>query len=66
MEAKISTPPQAEFKPSSLFEYILTYHRGWFATIFLLPVSVIYTAHLRLRRNISFRLHSAPAQHAKR
>lgn len=66
MEAKTSTPPQAEFKPSSLFEYILTYHRGWFATIFLLPVSVIYTAYLRLRRNISFRLHSAPAQHAQR
>ncbi|MGQ3012088.1 MAG: FAD-binding oxidoreductase [Flavobacteriales bacterium] len=66
MEAITSTAPEAEFKPSNLFEYILTYHRGWFATIFLLPVSVTYNTLLRIRRRLSFWMHSAPARHAER
>ncbi|MBL0308528.1 MAG: FAD-binding oxidoreductase [Bacteroidetes bacterium] len=57
---------QDEFKPSSFFEYILTYHRGLFATIFLLPVSVVYSFYLNTRNRIVFLMHSAPAKHTER
>lgn len=61
-----TTHTEDTFKPSGLFEYILTYHRGWFATIFLIPVSVIYGTWLQIRNRISFMLKSAPAKHAER
>lgn len=66
MENKKTLTPETEFKPSNLFEYILTYHRGWFATLFLLPISVTYNTILRIRRRISFWMHSAPAKHSER
>lgn len=46
-----------------MLEYILTYHRGLFATLFLLPISVIYGAYVTLRNRIIFLCHSAPARH---
>lgn len=57
---------QEEFKPSGLFEYILTYHRGLFATIFLLPISVLFSLYLRLRNKVVFAMRSAPAKHGER
>lgn len=55
-----------DFKPSGIFEYILTYHRGLFATIFLLPVSVIYSVVINTRNRLVFMLRSAPARHDER
>ncbi|MCS6820185.1 MAG: FAD-binding protein [Chitinophagales bacterium] len=55
-----------QHKPKGIFEYILTYYRGEFATIFLLPVSVIYGAYLRWRQKISLWLNTAPNLHAQR
>lgn len=49
-----------------LVEYILTYHRGLFATIFLLPLSVLYSSYLALRNRLVFWLNTAPQQHGKR
>jgi len=55
-----------EHKPGGIFEYILTYYRGWFATFFLIPLSLAYTSYLRVRRKIIFMLRSAPKRHAER
>ena len=49
-----------------LFEYVLTHHRGLFATIVLLPISALYSAYLMLRNRIVFFLRSAPARHEQR
>lgn len=57
---------EKEFKPSGLFEYILTYHRGLFSTIFLLPMSVVYNSFQSLRNRLTFLMHSAPVKHAER
>ncbi|WP_232470262.1 MULTISPECIES: FAD-binding oxidoreductase [Methylococcus] len=46
-----------------MLEYILTYHRGIFATLFLLPISVIYSAYVNLRNRIMFFWRTAPARH---
>lgn len=46
-----------------MLEYVLTHHRGIFATLFLLPISVIYAAYVNLRNRWTFLLQSAPAQH---
>jgi delta24-sterol reductase len=46
-----------------IFEYLLTHHRGLFATVFLLPLSAAYGAYADLRNRIAFRRNSAPAQH---
>jgi len=48
---------------SSMLEYILTYHRGIFVTLFLLPISVIYSAYVNLRNRAMFLWRSAPARH---
>lgn len=55
-----------EFKPSNFFEYLLTHYRGHFATIFLLPVSVVFNTWFYLRNKIVFWLKSAPQKHNKR
>ncbi|MDD2767387.1 MAG: FAD-binding protein [Methylococcus sp.] len=55
---KPSTPPL-----SRMLEYLLTYHRGLFATVFLLPLSVIYGAYMDLRNRLVFLFKSAPAAH---
>lgn len=57
---------QEEFKPSGVFEYILTYYRGWFATFFLLPISLFYSTYLKIRNKLVFLMRSAPARHAER
>ena len=53
-------------KASQLFEHILTHYRGQFATLFLLPISVLYGVYSDLRNWIVFRLNSAPAKHDAR
>ncbi|MDD5035661.1 MAG: FAD-binding protein [Methylococcaceae bacterium] len=53
-------------KPGSLFEHILTHHRGIFATVFLLPISAAYGAYAGIRNRIAFRFNSAPARHDAR
>ena len=49
-----------------LFEYILTHHRGLFATVFLLPISCLYTGFVYLRNHVLFRMRTAPARHEQR
>ncbi len=53
-------------KLEQAFEYILTHHRGLFATLFLLPVSVVYGVYSEIRNWISFHRNSAPAKHDAR
>jgi delta24-sterol reductase len=53
-------------KQGQLLEHLLTHYRGIFATLFLLPVSAAYGFYDGIRNWISFRLHSAPAQHDAR
>ncbi|MCS6935625.1 MAG: FAD-binding protein [Chitinophagales bacterium] len=54
------------FKPEGFFEYMLTYYRGEFATLFLLPISVVYGTYLRLRQRITLWLNTAPQLHRER
>lgn len=49
-----------------LFEHILTRYRGLFATVFLLPVSVMYGAYATVRNGIAFRMNSSPGRHDAR
>lgn len=49
-----------------IFEYILTHHRGLFATVCLLPVSCLYSVYVFVRNHILFRLRSAPQRHEQR
>lgn len=51
---------------SGLFEYILTYHRGLFATIFLLPVSVLYNIYRWVRWQWVIWINAAPRLHQQR
>ena len=53
-------------KTSHFFEHILTHYRGLFATLVLLPVSVLYSIYTTSRNQIAFRLRSAPARHEQR
>ena len=53
-------------KTSHLFEHILTHYRGIFATLFLLPVSVLYSAYNSARNLIVFYGRSAPLKHEQR
>jgi delta24-sterol reductase len=53
-------------RSSRFLEYILTHHRGLFATLVLLPISCIYGAYISIRNRIMFRLRSAPARHEQR
>lgn len=53
-------------KAGQLFEHILTHYRGQFATLFLLPISVLYGVYSELRNWIAFRLNSAPTKHDAR
>jgi delta24-sterol reductase len=48
---------------SRLVEHVLTRYRGLFATLILLPVSVLYGACVSMRDRIAFSLKSAPAKH---
>jgi delta24-sterol reductase len=57
---------KAGFDPGQMFEYILTHHRGLFATVVLLPISCLYSAFVMIRNQIMFRLRSAPARHDQR
>lgn len=59
----MSTPSNPS---GQLFEYILTHHRGLFATLILLPISCVYSAYVFVRNHILFRLRSAPAHHEQR
>ncbi len=47
----------------SVFEYLLTHYRGLFATVVLLPASLLYEAYATIRNRILFYLTSAPARH---
>ena len=49
-----------------IFEYLLTHHRGLFATVVLLPISCVYSAYVYVRNHLLFRLRSAPARHEQR
>jgi delta24-sterol reductase len=51
---------------SQILEYILTHHRGLFATVILLPISSLYSAYVYVRNHLVFRLRSAPARHEQR
>ena len=53
-------------KSFNFFEYLLTYHRGAFATIILIPISVVYSSYLSLRSRLVFLLNTAPKDHEKR
>lgn len=53
-------------EPSRLIEHLLTHYRGLFATVFLLPVSVVYNAWTGARRAIGRRLRNAPKRHEER
>jgi len=53
-------------RAADLFEYILTHHRGIFATVFLLPLSVAFNVWVALRNRLAFYRNSAPAQHDAR
>ncbi len=53
-------------KPTGIVEYLLTHYRGLFATIFLLPISAVYSCYNSIRNKISFLLQSAPAKHDER
>ncbi|MDD2659205.1 MAG: FAD-binding protein [Methylococcales bacterium] len=53
-------------KSGQLAEHILTHYRGLFATLFLLPVSVLYSAYTSVRNLIVFHLSSAPAKHEQK
>ena len=53
-------------KTSKVFEHILTHYRGLFATLFLLPVSALYSAYTTARNLMVFHLSSAPAKHEQR
>ncbi len=57
---------EAPNKAGQLFEYILTHHRGLFATVILLPISCVYSVFVYLRNHVLFRLRSAPARHEQR
>ena len=50
----------------SFFEYILTHHRGIFATIFLLPLSALYNGYFSIRNRVIFLVSSAPEKHNAR
>lgn len=51
---------------SPLLEYILTHHRGLFATLCLLPVSCLYSSYVFVRNHLLFHLRSAPQRHEER
>jgi delta24-sterol reductase len=53
-------------KISQLFEHILTHYRGLFATLVLLPVSVLYSLYNGARNQIVFHRRSAPAKHEQK
>lgn len=53
-------------KTNSLFEHILTHHRGLFATVFLLPISALYSVYNSLRNRWVFSRNSAPVKHGQR
>ena len=53
-------------KRMNFLQYFLTYRRGWFITMVLLPMSVIYALYLSLRHRIVFLLNTAPKDHEKR
>jgi delta24-sterol reductase len=49
-----------------LLEYILTHHRGLFATFVLLPLSVLFDLFYLIRNKVVFHISSAPSLHGKR
>jgi delta24-sterol reductase len=53
-------------KATTFFEYLLTHYRGWFATIFLLPLSVVYNLWFYTRNKIVFWVSTAPKKHHQR
>jgi len=58
--------PKPLIDSRSLVEYLLTHYRGIFATVFLLPISAVYSAFTTLRNRIVFLMQSAPAKHDER
>ncbi|MCS6980522.1 MAG: FAD-binding protein [Flavobacteriales bacterium] len=50
----------------NLLEYILTYHRGLFTTVFLLPISTVVRLFRWTKDRLTLWLFSAPQLHAKR
>lgn len=53
-------------RPSNVLEYILTYHRGLFTTVFLLPISTVVKIFWWIEDRISLWLFSAPQKHSQR
>lgn len=49
-----------------LFEHILTHYRGVFATLFLLPISIIYGGYVNLRNEFYRLFPRAPEKHGER
>jgi delta24-sterol reductase len=58
--------PKPSAAPSPLFEYILTHHRGLFATTCLLPLSCLYSSFVFIRNHLLFVFRSAPERHEER
>jgi len=50
----------------AVVEYLLTHYRGVFATIFLLPVNVLFELYLNIRNRIAFATGSGPTKHKER
>lgn len=59
-------PSMPAFDSKRLIEHLLTHYRGLFATVFLLPVSVVYDVFSTVRGRLVFFLQSAPARHGQR
>lgn len=57
---------KVRFKPSGLFEYILTYHRGTFTTVFLLPIAVVVSLWGYVKERMTLWLFRAPHLHSRR
>jgi Delta24-sterol reductase len=51
---------------AGVLEYLLTHHRGIFATLVLIPISLIYGWYIKIRRRVTLWKHCAPELHDRR
>ena len=58
--------PKSKSTSGQILEYILTHHRGLFATVCLLPVSCLYSTYVYIRNHLLFQMRSAPERHQQR
>jgi delta24-sterol reductase len=61
-----SQSEQPPFKPLGVFEYLLTHYRGIFATVVLIPISLVFGWYIRLRAFAARCRYSAPELHDSR